>query len=203
MGRELLSAFAQHRALTALLIVLVALLIFVSIKAARAVRAHNAERDKILAKLKKDAALREKYASVTRDQAQTADCRELLHGVALNIQQRLESESDLTAAFRALPAHEQYIYAWNYLFCEDADSLSAFFRLNGSPLTDAALEGARAVFGEQGFGVLERGFRMFDPDDETTSALPQDIETLDADFAAQQDVLLENIRTFIAAHTAE
>ena len=85
MGRELLSAFAQHRALTALLIVLVALLIFVSIKAARAVRAHNAERDKILAKLKKDAALREKYASVTRDQAQTADCRDLLHSVALNI----------------------------------------------------------------------------------------------------------------------
>ena len=203
MIHELLTAFAQHKALTALLIVLVALLIFTSIKAARAVRKRNAERDKILKKLKADAALREKYASVTRAEALAADGRELLHGVALNIQQRLESESDLTAAFRALPAHEQFIYAWNYLLCEDADTISAFFRLNGSPLTDAALEGARAAFDDAHREVFERGFRMFDPDDETTSAREQDIRTLDADFAAEQDVLVDCIRTFIAAHTAE
>ena len=203
MGRELLSAFAQYKGLTALLVVLVVLLIFTSIKAARAVRRHNAERDAILRKLKADAALREKYASVTRETALEADGRELLHGVALCIQQRIERDSDLTAAFRALPEAEQYIYAWNYLLCEDADTLSAFFRLNGSPLTDAALEGARAAFDEAHRAVFERGWRMFDPDDETTSAREQDVQSLDADFAADSDVLFDSIRTFIADHSAE
>lgn len=201
--RELLTVFAQHKGLTALLIAMIALLIFVSSRAARAVRRHNTEREKILKKLKADNALRQKYASVTRAEALEADSRELLHGVALCIQKRLEEADDLTEAFRALPAHEQYIYAWNYLLCEDADMLSAFFRLNGSPLTDAALEGARAVFDEAHREAFERGWRMFDSNDETTSAREQDIRTLDADFAAGQDILLKNIRTFIADHTAE
>ena len=198
MIENMLHAFAEYKGLTAILIVAVVLLAFVTVKAFRAVRRHNAERDAILDRFKKEQALREKYGSFTRETALQADGKELLHGVALCIQRTLEEESDMTAAFSALPAEKQTVYALDFVLCEDAQTLSAFFRLNGKPLTTAALEGARKTFDARHAELFERGYRMFDPDDETTSALPEDVKRLDADFAADEAVLFEGIRNFIA-----
>ncbi|MBQ7540793.1 MAG: hypothetical protein IJT44_00705 [Clostridia bacterium] len=201
MFSDMLHAFAEYKVLTAVLIVSYALLLFVGVKASRAVRRHNAARDAVLKKLREEAALRQKYGALTRETALSADAGELLHGTALCVQRALEDENDLTAAFRALPAPKQYVYAWNYLLCEDAETLSAFFRLNGKPLTDAALEGARAAFDVLHRDTFERGYRMFDPDDETVSVLPEDVRKLDEDFAAERDVLLRSIQQYIADHT--
>lgn len=198
MVHDMFRAFAEYKGLTAILIVAVALLIFVLIMAARAVRRHNAARDAILDRLKKEEALRKKYGVFTRETALEADGKELLHGVALRIQKTLEKEPDLTAAFAALPQEKQIAYALDYLLCEDAETLSAFFRLNGKPLTTAALEGARKTFDARHAELFEMGYRMFDPDDETTSALPDDVKRLDADFAADEAALYEGIRNFIA-----
>ena len=198
MVHDMFRAFAEYKGLTAILIVAVALLIFVLIMAARAVRRHNAARDAILDRLKKEEALRKKYGVFTRETALEADGKELLHGVALCIQKTLEKEPDMTAAFAALPQEKQIAYALDYLLCEDAETLSAFFRLNGKPLTTAALEGARKTFDARHAELFETGYRMFDPDDETTSALPDDVKRLDADFAADEAALYEGIRNFIA-----
>lgn len=199
MLSNMFRAFAQYKMLTVILIVAVILLVFVMIKASRAVRRHNAERDAILDRLKKEEALRKKYGALTRETALEADGKELLHGVALCIQKPLEKEPDLTAAFSALPAEKQIVYALDYVLCEDAETLSAFFRLNGKPLTTAALEGARRAFDARHLELFELGCRMFDPDDETTSAMPDDVKRLDADFAAADETALyEGIRNFIA-----
>lgn len=199
MLRNMLQAFAQYKVLTVILIAAVALLVFVMIKASRAVRRHNAERDALLARLQKEKALRDKYASFTRETALEADGKELLHGVALCIQKALEKETDMTAAFSALPEEKQIVYALDFVLCEDAETLSAFFRLNGKPLTTAALEGARRTFDAQHLELFERGFRMFDSDDETTSSVPEDVRKLDADFAAADEAALyAGIRNFIA-----
>lgn len=199
MLRNMFAAFAQHRGLTAILIVAVILLVFVVIMASRAVRRHNAARDAILEKLKKEEALRKEYGSFTRETALQSDGRELLHGAALCIQKALEKEPDMTAAFTALPPEKQIVYALDFVLCEDAETLSGFFRLNGKPLTDAALEGARRAFDARHLELFELGFKMFDPDDETTSALPGDVEKLDADFAAADEAALyDSIKRFIA-----
>ena len=199
MIRNMFQAFAQYKTLTTILIAALILLVFVMIKASRAVRRHNAERDAILARLQKEKALRDKYASFTRETALEADGKELLHGVALCIQKALEEEADLTAAFSALPEEKQIVYALDFVLCEDAGTLSAFFRLNGKPLTTAALEGARRTFDARHLELFKLGFRMFDPDDETTSSVPGDVERLDADFAAADEAALyEGIRNFIA-----
>ena len=124
-------AFAEYKVLTAILIAAVIALIFVAAMAARAVRRHNAARDAILDKLKKEEALRKKYGTFTRETALRSDGKELLHGVALCIQKSLEKETDLTAAFLALPAEKQAVYALDYVLCEDAETLSAFFRHRG------------------------------------------------------------------------
>lgn len=199
MLHNIISAFAQYKGLTAVLVVAVILLIFVSIKASRAVRQHNTERDAILDRLKKEGALIRKYTSFTRETAMQSDGKELLHGVALCIQKALEKEADMTAAFTALPTEKQIVYALSFVLCEDADTLSAFFRLNGKPLTTAALEGARRTFDARHLELFEKGFRMFDPDDETTSSLPEDVKQLDADFAAADETeLYMGIQNFIA-----
>ena len=199
MIRNMFQAFAQYKTLTTILIAALILLVFVMIKASRAVRRHNAERDAILDRLKKEEALRKKYGALTRETALEADGKELLHGVALCIQKALESEPDLTAAFNGLPAEKQIVYALDFVLCEDAGTLSAFFRLNGKPLTTAALEGARRTFDARHLELFEQGFRMFDPDDETASTMPDDVGRLDADFAAADDAALyEGIRNFIA-----
>lgn len=199
MLRNIISAFAQYKGLTAILIAAILLLIFVSIKASRAVRRHNAERDAILDRLKKEKELTRKYASFTHETALQADGKELLHGVALCIQKSLEKEADMTAAFTALPTEKQIVYALDFVLCEDAETLSAFFRLNEKPLTTAALEGARRTFDARHLELFEKGFRMFDPDDETTSSLPEDVKQLDADFAAADETeLYKGIQYFIA-----
>ena len=199
MVHDMFRAFAEFKGLTAVLIAAVVLLVFVMIMASRAVHRHNAARDAILDRLKKENALRKKYGSVTRETALEADGRELLHGVALCIQQSLEKESDMTAAFAALPPEKQIVYALDFVLCEDAEALSAFFRLNGKPLTEAALEGARRAFDARHLELFEKGYRMFDPDDETTSVIPEDVKRLDADFAAADEAALyTGIRNFIA-----
>ncbi len=199
MIRNMFDAFAQYKVLTAVLIAALVLLAFVMVKASRAVRRHNAERDAILAKLKKEEALRRKYGALTRETALCADGMELLHGVALCIQKPLEKSPDMTAAFAALPVEKQIVYALDYVLCEDAETLSAFFRLNGKPLTTAALEGARRTFDLRHLELFETGYRMFDPDDETTSATPEDVRKLDADFAAaDKSILFKGIQNFIA-----
>ena len=85
------------------------------------------------------------------------------------------------------------------MFCEDADTLSRFFRLNGKPLTSSALDAARHTFDAPTLALFETGYKMFDSDDETTSSLPADVDALDRDFAAaDKTVLYENIRDYIA-----
>lgn len=198
MLRNMFHAFAQYKGLTAILIAAVVLLVFVVIMASRAVRRHNAARDAILDKLKKEEALRKKYGSFTREEALSSDGKELLHGVALCIQKQIEKEPDMTAAFSALLPEKQIVYALDFVLCEDAETLSKFFRLNGKPLTTAALEGARKAFDERHLELFELGFRMFDPDDETASSLPDDVQKLDADFAADEDALCAGIQNYIA-----
>ena len=199
MLENMFRAFAQYKTLTAVLIAALVLLVFVMIKASRAVRRHNAERDAILDRLKKDGALRKKYGTLTRETALESDGKELLHGVALCIQKAIEDAPDLTAAFSALSEEKQIVYALDFVLCEDAETLSRFFRLNGKPLTTAALEGARRTFDAAHLELFVKGYRMFDPDDETTSSVPDDVRNLDADFAAADEAALyEGIRNFIA-----
>lgn len=199
MLNNMFRAFAQYKTLTAILIAALVLLVFVMIMASRAVRRHNAERDAILDRLKKEEALRRKYGAFSRETALSSDGRELLHGAALCIQKAIENEPDMTAAFAFLPEEKQIVYALDFVLCEDAETLSAFFRLNGKPLTSAALTGARRAFDARHLELFETGYRMFDPDDETTSALPEDVRKLDADFAAADEAALyEGIRNFIA-----
>ena len=198
MLRDILRAFAEYKTLSVIFFAALALLVFVLIMASRAVRRHNAARDRILNRLQEEEALRRKYADLTRETALSSDGRELLHGTALIVQRKLDGKPDLTAAFAALSEAQQFIYALDYVLCEDAETLSAFFRLNGKPLTTAALGAARASFEKAHLDLFERAYAMFDPDDETASSLPQDVKAVDEAFQENPSVLFDSIRNYIA-----
>ena len=204
MLHNILQAFAQYKILTVILFAAVVLTVFAWIKALRAARVRSAKRDALLKKLRQEEELRRTFAVITPDLAEQAEPLDMLHGIALRIQKEIENADDLTAAFSALPAVKQHIYALSFVFCEDAQTLSEFFRLNGKPLTTAALDGARASFPPDALTVFEKGYTMFDDEDETLSTLPADVEALDAAFSSlDKPAICDGIRKYIAANAAD
>lgn len=203
MLNSFIHALAQYKLLSLILLIAVILAVFGWVKALRASRRHNAERENILAKLREEEALRRRFAVITPSLAEQSDASEMLHGVALRIQKELDGASQPEPAFRALPEAKQFIYALNFVFCEDADTLSGFFRLNGKPLTTAARDAARQLFDETTLPLFETGYKMFDDEDETTSSMPDDVAALDQAFAAADKTpLFENVRAFILSNAA-
>ena len=196
---DMLQAFAQYRILTAVFIVACILMVVMLVFAVRAVRRHNRERDAVLKRLKEEERLRRKYETLTDELVRNADGAELLHALALRIQRNLENEADMNAAFLTLPVPQQYIYALDYVFCEDTSTLSAFFRTYGSPLTDAALHASEEILPDFAEQVFRPAFVMFDENDETTSCTKGSVQKADEAFA-QTDMaaLTDSVKSYIA-----
>ena len=111
---------------------------------------------------KRDYELREKYSVLTEEKLKETDDLNLLHGVAMNIQVSLEKETDMTDAFNNLPVEKQYIYALEY-FDEDAkQSLSLFFKNNGSPLINLIPKALFAVKYDNVADFVARLLPMYD-----------------------------------------
>lgn len=199
MIKNILHAFAEYKVLSLILLAAVVLMVFAWSKALRAAKKHNAEREAILAKLAEEKELRETYAHLTPALVQSADVPQMVRGIALGLQAELEQATDVNASFLSLPAAQQDVYALNFVFFEDADTLSRFFRLNGKPLTTAARDAAARVFDPRTAALFDKGYRMFDDADETTSALPADVDALDRAFAdTDKNGLYESIRNYLA-----
>lgn len=199
MLRNILAAFAEYKTLSIAFFVALILMIFAWIMAARSIGRRNRERDAVLGKLKEEATLRKEFSNITAESALAADGKRLMHGISLNVQQTLDKAPDLMDEFDALPDPVKCVYALSFVFCEDADTLSAFFRLNGKPLTEYALMGAEEIFDEDTLAIFSQCYKMFDDDDEETSCLPEDVEKLDRLFAlADKTVIFNNTRTFVS-----
>lgn len=199
--KNMLSAFGDYPKLTLILIIAIILTVFVCIMAGRASRKMSKKRDAELQRIKEEVRLREKFSSIDRKSVLEADCKELLKGLSSNIQIKIEKEADIKEAFNALPKEKQFIYALNYVFCEDADSLSSFFRLNGKPLTTAAKDAFCEMVGGDEAKLFSRAYLMFDEDDETTSVTEAEIEENDAAFKIfNLNEVFGKIRDYIADH---
>lgn len=142
-------------------------------------------------RLKKEAAiwqrdynLREEFGVLTETKLSETEETELLHGVAMNIQIKLENRVDMSSAFSSLPLEKQYIYALEY-FDEDAKkSLSDFFRNNGAPLVPIVPDALTAIGCEKYIPILSPVMDMFDPDSEV-SVDYDIIAKADAEFSEQ------------------
>lgn len=150
------------------------LIIFIIVTAIVIKKALDASR-KRRERLKKEAAiwkrdyeLREKYRELTENKILNAPDDELLHGVAMNIQIKLENADSMEKAFEVLPTEKKYVYTLEY-FDEDAkQSLSFFFKNNGEPLTGLSYKALEEIGLFDISQIVKELYPMYDPDSEVS-----------------------------------
>ena len=184
MFKDIIAAFGEYYYITIILVILLIVTAFVWIKAIGASRKKGRQRDDILAKLNAEKELRKEFEDLTAEKAQSAEPERLLKGIALNIQRELEKNDDMDAAFAELPEEKRFVYALDFVFCEDAEKLSDFFRKNGKQLIIEADEAVRHIIGGGFCALFHRGFCMFDDDNEEFSVLPDTVKALDEEYSA-------------------
>ena len=178
-----MNVFAEYWYLWLLLVILAVAAFFVWGKAAQAARKGGEKRAEIEEKLKYEARLRKEYAVLTTDVIADAPQDTLLDGAVCQLQQRLEKQADMTAAFQACTEPEREMYALYYL-CEDgAQKLSHFFRVNGEPLLSLAPQALRHIDAQEEARIAAEEYEMFDEENEAVSLDQGRVEALDHAFA--------------------
>lgn len=130
---------------------------------------------------RRDYELREKFTVLTDEKLKETEDIELLHGVAMNIQVKLENATDMTAEFNALPDEKKYIYALEYFDEDCKTSLSTFFKNNGAPLVPVIPSALTAVGAHKYNDAVMALMPMYDPESEV-SVNYDTISKIDAEF---------------------
>jgi hypothetical protein len=181
---------SQHPIAGIALALLAVLTVFVCLKAMIASRKRSEERERIIADIEKEKALRKEFKHVDETTfEQGKDNYRLIIGMCAHIQQKIEKKEDMTAAFYELSDVEKSVYALGYAFEDSKNGLSDFFRANGEPLLSAAEKAVREIIGGRFSELFTAEFIMLDENDETTSVDNDALAKMDEEF---KNILSEN-----------
>ena len=147
------------------------------------------------AEIKRLIALKEKYNVLTEDVIKSADENELLEGVALSYQLKLQKEEKQEEKFEKLPKEVQYIYALD-VFCAEKE-IRDFFRENGNILKDIIIPAFTMIGLEEDGNKLLPLKLMYDENDSSTSLDEKKVKEVEAYFENN------NILTKIKKKSAE
>lgn len=205
------SYIASHWYVGLALVLLIILTVFVWIMALVSGRKRREERERIIAELEKEKALRKEFKVVDNSTfAEDKDDYRLVIGMCAHIQQKIEKEENMNDAFMQLAEVERYVYALGYVFEDSRNGISGFFRLNGEPLVSVSVEAVDRVIGGEFSELFQSVHRMFDDDDEAVSvdeeflqkADEKSIELIASDsseiFAAAAEYIRSNKNHFIS-----
>ena len=126
--------------------------------------------------MKRLLSLKEKYGTLTVEAIQNGDINELLEGVALSYQLKLQKCDDMTAEFNKLNDEKKYIYALD-VFVSDGN-VKTFFSENGKELTGIIVPALRTIGLDETAGKIETLRLMYDEKDETVNFDPKLIEQI-------------------------
>ena len=183
----LTQSIQEYPALYALLLGVLILCAVLWVLALRSSKKRRARRDALIARLEREAALRREFQAPTRQKLIDTPPERLVEALCVRVQARLEDEKDLRAAYDALPEHERLLYALGYVIQDGRETLSGFFKANGPPLTDDALEAALRFLDEDSAGIFHREMRAFDERCETVSLVREIIDDLDAQWHGRKE----------------
>lgn len=203
----MIAYFLERPYLIAIMAVLVVLTVFVCIKAGQASAKRGRANEALMKKLKEENELRNEFAVLTESSIKKADSVRLFKGVALNLQKKISDASDMDAEFAKLSDEQKAVYALSFVVEDGGEKLSEFFRINGKPVTNTALDAFKKLFDGRACEIFESEYNSFDPDNEDASVIPEEIEKLDAEFMSLTDMnsictaggklIAENIEKFI------
>ena len=131
--------------------------------------------------------LKERYKDLTEDVIRLADSGELLEGVALSYQLKLQKEENMEEAFSLLSKEKQYVYALD-IFTQDKTA-EIFFKENGKELVNIIVPALEMINLSDEAEKCENIRKMFDDTDESTSYNQKIIEETDKYFESR-DLLI-------------
>lgn len=181
--------FLDRPYLIIILIAVLALTVFVCIKAGQASAKRSQVNQALMKKLKEENLLRNEFSILTESLAAKAQADRLFKGVALNLQKRISDAADMNAEFDSLTQEQREIYGLSFVIEDGGEALSKFFRTNGQPLTGAAYSAMERIIGGRAFEIFDAEYKAFDPENEEASYEPEKTAVLDGEFL---DVISEN-----------
>lgn len=199
---------AQHPWVGVVLVLLIALTVFVWCKAIISGRKRNEERERIIADLEREKALRNEFRNVDETTFfEGKDNRRLVIGMCAHVQMKLEKADNMNEAFGELSEVKKNVYSLGYVFEDSKKKLSEFFRSNGEPLLSASKAAVNDVIGGTFAELFNKEFIMLDENDETTSVDNGLLEKYDEDFETlmnkSADEIYKSAADYIRRNKAE
>lgn len=196
----MLESITQFWYMWVVLLVLIIITVFVSVKASKAVKRKNEIMSKQYEQMKRFNEMVEKYTSVTPENAENADAKELCEGIMCVLQRQIEKSENPDAEYENAEKWRREVYALFY-FDEDvtAESLSYFFRNNGGPLPREAVNGIQSIGFNKIQSVASQMYAMCDDKNESVSFDKARITELDEKFKEIYDrnEFFEKIKLYI------
>lgn len=183
----MIAYFLERPYLIVILAALVVLTLFVCVKAGQASARRGKANEALMKKLKEENELRNEFAVLTETLVKESDSVRLFKGVALNLQKKISDAADMESEFAELSGEQKMIYALSFVVEDGSEKLSSFFRINGKPVTDTALNAFKKLFDGRIYEIFESEYNSFDPDNEEASVIPEEIDRLDSEFASIAD----------------
>ena len=180
---DFISYLTAHWYLIPVFVILIGLTVFMWIQAIVSGQKRKEERERIIALLEKEKALRNQFRVLNEDMLTDpcVDDERLIFGFAANVQMSVEKLDNMNEEFMALNEVRQNVYALSYIF-EDSKyvCLSDFFRANGEPLTSVAQRAVTDVVGGEFSEIFTSQFSMLDDNNEEVSFDEKQVELLDS-----------------------
>ena len=120
--------------------------------------------------------LKEKYGELTAEAIGSGDENELLEGVALSYQLKLQKSEHMVDDFNQLGDEKKYIYALD-VFVSDGD-VKTFFSENGKELTEIIVPAFKMIGLSEEAGKINNLRLMYDEKDETVNFDPNVIKNV-------------------------
>ena len=183
----MIAYFLDRPYLIVILVALVILTIFVCFKAGQASAKRGKANEALLKKLKEENELRNEFSLLTESLVERSEPSRLFKGVSLNLQKKISDAADMESEFSKFSNEQKMIYALSFVVEDGGEKLSSFFKVNGKPVTDNALDAFGKIFDGRVYEIFESEYNSFDPDNEAASVVSEEIEKLDAEFASLAD----------------
>lgn len=163
-----LESVRDYKLLWLALAALVAVAVFVWVKASAAVRKHNERFHGEFEKAERLKKLSERYSSCDLSAIAEDEADDVIDGFAAIADKTISDEPDINSAFLSLPVHERFAYAMQLYFAETKNGPSTFFRASSHPLTDTVMS-ALSEADKNAYGLVLPVYEMTDDDNEEAS----------------------------------
>ena len=183
--KEWLSQYGYLLIVFAVVLIVAAVIFYFAVRAVsnhnRAFKAQETEMRRLLA-------LKEKYMNFTEDTLIENDEKELLEGVALSYQIRLQRQENPEKAYEELNDEKKFVYVLD-VFCADGD-VRTFFSENGDIVKDKILPALESI-GMEDFSLrLKVIYDMYDNSNEEVSYSEEILEKMN-NYISENDILTE------------